>query len=86
MDTTREYNQRTDNGISLEKVFVSLWDFAASEEDELGLARGDLVYVSSPKDTSEWWFGELLDPDASRKLGKVGFFPRNYSTTAFTAA
>ena len=84
IDTNRIYDQPNGSAISLEKVFVSLWDFAASEEDELALSRGDLVYVSSPKETAEWWFGELLDPDASHKLGQVGFFPRTYSTAAFT--
>ena len=85
VDTSRVYTQPSTNGIHLEKVFVSMWDFAAGEEDELNLRRGDLVYVNSPRNSDEWWFGELLDHDAARKLGPTGFFPRNYSTQAFEA-
>ena len=83
VDTDRIYEQPTTNGIRLEKVFVSLWDFVANEQDELALQRGDLVYVNSPLDSAEWWFGELLDANASKKMGKNGFFPRTYSTMAF---
>lgn len=84
VDTTLIYEQpTTTNVISLERVFVSLWDFAASAGDELPLHRGDLVYVSNPLNSDEWWFGELLDAAASRKVGRAGFFPRNYSTVAF---
>lgn len=83
VDTSRIYEQPTTNGIRLEKVFVSLWDFIAGESDELALQRGDLVYVSDPQPTQEWWYGEKLDPHASTKLGSSGFFPRTYSTTAF---
>ena len=81
VDTSRVYSQPTD--ISLEKVFVTLWDFAASENDELALHRGDLVYVSSPLSSEEWWYGEALDPEASKRLGPAGFFPQKYSTIAF---
>ena len=83
MDTSRIYDQPTTNGIRLEKVFVSLWDFVAAESDELALTRGDLVYVSSPAASEEWWYGEKLDPHASKKIGLAGFFPKCYSTTAF---
>lgn len=83
VDTARIYDQPVTNGIRLEKVFVSLWDFAAGDSDELGLHRGDLVYVSSPLDNEEWWYGEVLDPHAARKVGPAGFFPKSYSTVAF---
>lgn len=73
----------TNTDIPLDKVFVSQWDFAAGEPDELRLNRGDLVLVSKPSDSEIWWYGELLDTDASRKLGPAGFFPKNYSTLAF---
>lgn len=81
VDTSRVYTQPSD--ISLEKVFVTLWDFAASASDELALHRGDLVYVSSPLTSEEWWYGEALDPEASKRLGAAGFFPQRYSTVAF---
>ena len=84
VDTNRVHVQQT-NGLSLENVFVLLWDFAAGDKDELDLHRGDLVYVTEPKEDMAWWFGERLDPDATSKLGVSGFFPRNYSTYAFQA-
>ena len=84
VDTNKVYTQST-NGISLEKVFVSLWDFSAGEKDEINLKRGDLVLVKDPKGSADWWFGELLDEEATRKLGKSGFFPRTYASHAFEA-
>lgn len=83
VNTSEVYTQETSGGIVLEKVYVSLWDFAGGEGDELVLHRGDLVFVNRPLDTQLWWYGELLDADASRKLGPAGFFPQNYSTLAF---
>ena len=70
-------------GIEYNRVFVVLWDFITSESDELNLQRGDLVFVSEPKTGQEWWYGELLDKDASKKLGPCGLFPSNYSSNAF---
>ena len=84
VDTNKVYVQSV-NGISLEKVFVSLWDFSAGEKDEINLKRGDLVLVKDPKENADWWFGELLDREATRKLGKSGFFPRTYASRAFEA-
>ena len=84
VNTSKVYVQSV-NGISLEKVFVSLWDFAAGERDELNLKRGDLVLVKDPKENADWWFGELLDKEATNKLGKSGFFPRTYASHAFEA-
>ena len=84
VDTSRVYVQST-NGISLERVFVTLWDFAAGEKDEINLKRGDLVFVKDPKENADWWFGELLDNEATTKLGKSGFFPRTYASHAFEA-
>ena len=84
VDTNKVYVQSV-NGISLEKVFVSLWDFSAGEKDEINLKRGDLVLVKDPKEHVDWWFGELLDGEATRKLGKSGFFPRTYASHAFEA-
>ncbi len=84
VDTNKVYTQSV-NGISLEKVFVSLWDFAAGERDEINLKRGDLILVKDPKENADWWFGELLDEEATRKLGKSGFFPRTYASHAFEA-
>ena len=84
VNTTKVYVQST-NSINLEKVYVSLWDFAAGEKDELNLKRGDLVLVKEPKENADWWFGELLDEEATSKLGKSGFFPRTYASHAFEA-
>jgi hypothetical protein len=44
------------------------------------------VYVNSPLDTEEWWYGEKLDTHASKKIGTAGFFPKSYSTVAFETA
>ena len=82
VDTNKVY---TFYEIPLDKVYVSQWDFAAGEKDELGLKRGDLVYVSEPSDAELWWYGELLDEEASKKVGPAGFFPKDYSTLAFEA-
>ena len=84
VNTNKVYTQSV-NGISLERVFVSLWDFAAGERDEINLKRGDLIFVKDPKENADWWFGELLDEEATRKLGKSGFFPRTYASHAFEA-
>ena len=83
VDTSKVY---THNNIPLDKVYVSQWDFAAGEEDELRLQRGDLVLVNKPLDAELWWYGELLDAEASKKLGPAGFFPKDYSTLAFETA
>ena len=82
VDTAKVYMQPV-NGLMLEKVFVVLWDFSAGEKDELNLHRGDLVYVTDPKDSMDWWFGELVNKEATTKVGGSGFFPRSYSTFAF---
>ena len=82
IDLDKMYSQGS-NGIVLKKVYVSLWDFEAHEKDELGLIRGDLILVSEPSDGSDWWFGELLDIEATKKIGKQGLFPRQYADLAF---
>ena len=79
------YLKDNSNGIVQERVYVSQWNFAAVEGDELELKRGDLVFVSKPLDSEMWWYGELLDAEASRKVGLAGFFPKDYSTLAFEA-
>ena len=60
-----------------------LWDFAASDKDEMDLKRGDLVFVAENKGKQEWLFGELVDPNVSRRLGPKGLFPASYSAIAF---
>ena len=85
VDTSRVYVQQN-NGINYDHVFVALWDFESQENDELRLQRGDLVYVMQPSWDSEWWYGEMLDQDATRAIGLAGFFPSSYSTAAFEAA
>ena len=82
VDTSKCYKQGS-NGIVLKKVYVMLWNFEAHEQDELGLSRGDLVLVNEPNENSEWWYGELLDNDATKRLGRKGLFPRQYTDPAF---
>ena len=84
VDTTKIYSKHA-NGIRYENIFVALWDFPATEQDELNLRRGDLVFVKDPKESSDWWYGELLDEEASSKVGVTGLFPCSYLTTAFEA-
>lgn len=74
------------NGIDFAKVFVAVWDFAAGDSDELNLKRGDLVLVGEPSSNAEWWYGETLDSSAAGKLGRAGFFPQSYSSSAFQVA
>ena len=54
-------------------------------KDELNLRRGDLILVKDPKENADWWYGELLNEEASKKLDKNGFFPRTYTSHAFQA-
>lgn len=82
VDTTKVYTQH-ENGIRYDNVFVALWDFAAGDQDELNLKRGDLVYVVEPKEGVDWWFGELLDANSLSKLGVSGLFPSSFATCAF---
>lgn len=85
VDTSKVYVQQN-SAINYDRVFVALWDFESQERDELRLQRGDLVYVTQPSQGAEWWYGERLDPDATRTVGQAGFFPSSYSTAAFEAA
>ena len=82
VDTSKVYEQKV-GGIQYNKVYVILWDFQTAEPDELNVHRGDLVLVSDPKTGQEWWYGELLDQNATRKVGPCGLFPSNYSSNAF---
>ncbi len=82
VDTDKLYNQGL-NGITLKNVYVSLWNFEAHEKDELALAKGDLVLVNEPTVQSDWWFGELLNSEATKKIGQKGLFPSQYADLAF---
>lgn len=84
VDTTKVYEQNgNNNGIEYKNVYVILWDFMTQEADEINLKRGDLVLVSNAAQGQEWWFGEPLDENASRKIGPGGLFPSSYSSSAF---
>ena len=41
-------------GIHFSNVYMILWDFAASDKDEMDLKRGDLVFVAENKGKQEW--------------------------------
>ena len=84
VDTSKVYVQGQ-NGIHYEHVFVILWDFVAGANDELNLKRGDLVYVADAKEGSDWWYGDMLDDNATATVGQAGFFPSAYSVPAFEA-
>jgi hypothetical protein len=51
------------------ETVVAIYDFEASNPEELHLKEGDIVTVIK-KDDSGWWEGSLN--------GKVGIFPANY--------
>ena len=55
-------------------LYVALWDYNAIEEDELALAKGDMVCASV--DYVENSFGEWMVGENSR--GKTGKFPATY--------
>ena len=81
VDTNQIY-EATDNGVDLEKVYVSLYDFSAKEDDELSLQRGDLVCVMDNTSSPNWWLAELITPDIV-KTAKQGYCPANFLTLAF---
>lgn len=85
VDTNKIYVQPP-NGILYSNVYVILWDFAGIASDELNVKRGDLVLVEKPQQGEEWWLGEVIAQDCSRKLGQQGLFPANYCTVAFEVA
>lgn len=85
VNTNRVYIQQS-MSIEYKRVYVLLWDFNGADHDELSGKRGDLVLVKEPKAGQEWWYGELLDQDCSRKIGPGGLFPSSYSTVAFELA
>ncbi|ELP86591.1 hypothetical protein EIN_162250 [Entamoeba invadens IP1] len=49
----------------------SLYDFDATQENELSLTEGDVVDVL--EENGDWWYGEIN--------GKRGYFPSNYVRT-----
>ena len=85
VNTEKVYTQSQD-GVPYNKVYVILWDFEGVDNDEIKVKRGDLVHVSKPDKGHEWWFGELVSQDCSRKTGPTGLFPANYCSVAFEVA
>jgi len=81
VDTDRMY-EAPSNGVDLEKVYMSLYNFTAEEDDEMTIQRGDLVFVPDNATNSDWWLAELVTPDIV-KTNKKGFCPANFLTLAF---
>ena len=79
---TDEVYEAPSNGVDLEKVYMSLYNFTAEEEDEMTLQRGDLVFVPDNATNSDWWLAELVTPDIV-KTNEKGFCPANFLTLAF---
>ena len=79
---TDEVYEAPNNGVDLEKVYMSLYNFTAEEDDEMTLQRGDLVFVPDNATNSDWWLAELVTPDIV-KTSKKGFCPANFLTLAF---
>ena len=79
---TSEIYEANDTEVDLEKVYVSLYDFTAEEDDEMSLQRGDLVCVLDNTSSPNWWLGELITPDIV-KTSKKGYCPANFLTLAF---
>ncbi|XP_064417967.1 uncharacterized protein LOC102352014 isoform X2 [Latimeria chalumnae] len=53
-----------------QKIVVAMYDFYATEEDELSFHEGDLIVVQEK--FGNWWLGSAL------ATGEEGFIPRNY--------
>ena len=81
VDTSQIY-EGADTEVDLEKVYVSLYDFAAEDDDEMSLQRGDLVCVMDNSSSPNWWLAELITPDIV-KTNKKGLCPANFLTLAF---
>ncbi|PAA80380.1 hypothetical protein BOX15_Mlig016475g2 [Macrostomum lignano] len=58
------------------RVAVARFAYAAAQEDELTLARGDRIAVLE-ESSDGWWRGRLLLPDGVSG-GGMGWFPSNY--------
>ena len=81
VDTNQIY-EAADTEVDLEKVYVSLYDFNAEEDDEMSLQRGDLVCVMDNSSSPNWWLAELITPDIM-KTNKKGLCPANFLALAF---
>lgn len=50
---------------------LALYEFKATADGDLGMAKGDIVLVLDKVGNGEWWKGKATD-------GRVGIFPSNY--------
>ena len=53
-------------------LYVGMYDFLATEYNELSFSKGDLLYIIS--DDGDWWFAK------AKNSGKEGYIPRTFIT------
>ena len=66
------------NEINYANVYQALWNCDASDKDELGFRRGDLIYIYE-KPHCDWWIGSLFKPQGY----SVGLVPKQYVMEAY---
>lgn len=60
------------------KLRRAVYKFAADEEGELPMERGDVVEVTDKLDEG-WWHGRIVHSSSSAFVGRIGLFPTNYT-------
>ena len=53
-------------------LYVGMYDFLATEYNELSFSKGDLLYIIS--DDGDWWFAK------AKETGQAGYIPRTFIT------
>lgn len=53
-------------------LYVGMYDFLATEYNELSFSKGDLLYIIS--DDGDWWFAK------TKETGQEGYIPRTFIT------
>ena len=53
-------------------LYVGMYDFLATEYNELSFSKGDLLYIIS--DDGDWWFAK------AKETGQEGYIPRTFIT------
>ena len=69
--TPEPVSDKPENMLGYHLKVKASYDFAARDQRELTIKKGDIIKVLD-KDDSGWWMGELPN-------GKYGIFPSNYT-------
>ena len=65
------------NALCFQPKFKANYDFQARSDEELDLAKGDLVTALDRRDEA-WWLGQVERDTKSGKQSARGLFPANY--------